>query len=75
MTLATLVQPAAKLAAARRRNIADLLAPLDRLAATSPNLVVNHDARFEHGETEEFPVFRFFNRSDIGADQFHFVFI
>ena len=50
MTLATLVQPAAKLAAARRRNIADLLAPLDRLAATSPNLVVNHDARFEHGE-------------------------
>ena len=50
MSLATLVQPAAKLAAARRRTIADLLAPLDRLAATSPNLVVNHDARFEQGE-------------------------
>ena len=50
MSVATLYKPAAKLAAARRRNIADLLAPLDRLAATSPNLVVNHDARFDHGE-------------------------
>ena len=50
MSIATLVKPAAPPFAVRRRVIADLLAPLDRLAATSPNLVVNHDARFEHGE-------------------------
>ena len=60
MSLATLVQPAAKLAGARRRNIADLLAPLDRLAATSPNLVVNHDARFDHGDVSyELPRYLF----------------
>ena len=34
---------------ARRRSIADLLAPLDKIAAHSPNLVANHDARFEAG--------------------------
>ena len=33
----------------RRRSLADLLAPLDQLAANSPNLVVNHEARFESG--------------------------
>ena len=33
----------------RRRSLAELLAPLDQLASDSPNLVVNHDARFEVG--------------------------
>jgi len=32
---------------APRRSIADLLAPLEQLAAKSPNIVVNRDARFE----------------------------
>jgi hypothetical protein len=41
---------------ARRRSIADLLAPLDQIAAHSPNLVANHDARFGvGGETYELP--------------------
>ena len=30
-----------------RRDLADLLAPLEKIAADSPNLVANHDARFE----------------------------
>ena len=30
-----------------RRSIEELLAPLDRIAANSPNLVANHDATFE----------------------------
>jgi murein peptide amidase A len=34
----------------RRWPIAELLAPLDELAAGSPNLVVNHEARFESGD-------------------------
>ena len=34
---------------ARRRSLADLLAPLDQIAAHSPNLVANHEARFEAG--------------------------
>jgi protein MpaA len=33
----------------KRRSIADVLAPLERIAATSPNLVANHDAQFEAG--------------------------
>ena len=32
-----------------RRSVAELLAPLDRVAANSPNIVVNRDARFEVG--------------------------
>lgn len=32
---------------ASRRSLADLLAPLEQIAAQSPNLVANHDARFE----------------------------
>ena len=45
---------------ARRRSIADLLAPLERIAAHSPNLVSNHDARFElGGETCELPRYLF----------------
>jgi hypothetical protein len=35
-----------------RRSIADLLAPLNEIAAQSPNLVANHDARFEAGGEE-----------------------
>jgi hypothetical protein len=45
---------------ARRRSIADLLAPLDQIAAHSPNLVANHDARFEAGgETYTLPRYLF----------------
>jgi len=43
-----------------RRSIGDLLAPLDKIAATSPNLVANHDARFEvDGEAYELPRYLF----------------
>jgi len=53
-------ETAAKLPSLRRRSIADLLAPLDSIAAHSPNLVVNHDARFETGgETCELPRYLF----------------
>jgi hypothetical protein len=45
---------------ARRRSIADLLAPLDSIAAQSPNLVANHEARFETGgETYTLPRYLF----------------
>jgi len=45
---------------ARRRSIADLLAPLDQIAAQSPNLVANHEARFEAGgETYTLPRYLF----------------
>ena len=45
---------------ARRRSIADLLAPLDQIAAHSPNLVANHDAIFETGgETYTLPRYLF----------------
>jgi protein MpaA len=45
---------------AHRRSIADLLAPLDKLAVHSSNLVVNHDAQFQHGgETYELPRYLF----------------
>jgi murein peptide amidase A len=43
-----------------RRSIAELLAPLDRIAAQSPNLVANHDARFQmNGESYELPRYLF----------------
>ncbi|HEX4350375.1 MAG TPA: succinylglutamate desuccinylase/aspartoacylase family protein [Verrucomicrobiae bacterium] len=43
-----------------RRSIADLLAPLDKIAANSPNLVANHDARFEvDGENYVLPRYLF----------------
>ena len=52
----TLVNPARK----QRRSIADLLAPLEKIAATSPNLVANHDAKFEvNGESYELPRYLF----------------
>jgi hypothetical protein len=45
---------------ARRRSIAALLAPLDKIAATSPNLVANHEATFDaDGETYELPRYLF----------------
>ncbi|HEX4349800.1 MAG TPA: succinylglutamate desuccinylase/aspartoacylase family protein [Verrucomicrobiae bacterium] len=43
-----------------RRSIADLLAPLEKIAAASPNLVANHDARFEiDGENYTLPRYLF----------------
>jgi protein MpaA len=43
-----------------RRSIADLLAPLEKIAANSPNLVANHDARFEvNGESYVLPRYLF----------------
>jgi hypothetical protein len=51
---------AAKRPLVRRRSIADLLAPLEKIAAHSVNLVANHDARFEVGsETYELPRYLF----------------
>jgi len=44
----------------QRRSIADLLAPLEQIAANSPNLVANHDARFElNGVNYELPRYLF----------------
>jgi hypothetical protein len=44
----------------QRRSIVDLLAPLEKIAVTSPNLVANHDAKFEvNGESYELPRYLF----------------
>jgi hypothetical protein len=44
----------------RRRSIADLLAPLEKIAAHSVSLVANHDAHFESGgETYKLPHYLF----------------
>ena len=43
-----------------RRSIAELLAPLEKIAETSPNLVANHEAKFEaNGESYELPRYLF----------------
>ena len=43
-----------------RRSITNLLAPLDQIAVHSPNLVVNHEAKFDaDGETYELPRYLF----------------
>jgi hypothetical protein len=43
-----------------QRSIAELLAPLEEIAAQSPNLVANHDARFEtDGKSYELPRYLF----------------
>jgi protein MpaA len=43
-----------------RRSIAELLAPLERIAANSPNLVTNHEARFDvNGERYDLPRYLF----------------
>ena len=47
MTIATPSKIVAHPACAIRRDLAELLAPLEQIAETSPNLVANHDARFE----------------------------
>ena len=58
--VATQSKTAAQPLPAGRRSIADLLAPLDQIAAHSPNLVVNHDAHFETGgETYTVPRYLF----------------
>ena len=45
---------------AQRRSIGELLAPLDKIAATSPNLVANYEAHFESdGERYELPRYLF----------------
>src|ERR1035437_9056867 len=44
----------------QRRSISELLAPLEEIAKTSPNLVANHDARFEvDGESYVLPRYLF----------------
>ena len=54
------VQRAPQLTGKPRRSIADLLAPLEKLAANSPNLVANHDATFRvDGETYVLPRYLF----------------
>lgn len=45
---------------ARRRSLADLLAPLEQISVHSPNLVANHEARLEvQGEAYELPRYLF----------------
>jgi hypothetical protein len=45
---------------AQRRSISDLLSPLEKIAATSPNLVANHDAQFDiNGDRYELPRYLF----------------
>jgi hypothetical protein len=49
-----------RIARPARRSIADLLAPLDLLAANSPNLIANHKAKFESdGQTLSLPRYLF----------------
>ena len=60
MSIAAPFQTSANLARTTRRSLADLLAPLERIAATSPNLVPNHDAKFEvNGESYKLPRYLF----------------
>ena len=60
MTIATGSKNVAQPARAIRRDLAELLAPLEQIATTSPNLVANHDARFEvEGESYELPRYLF----------------
>src|SRR5580698_10516216 len=43
-----------------RRSIADFFAPLEKIAAESPNLVAHHDAHFKYkGETYELTRYSF----------------
>jgi len=61
MTIAdTPIKTATQRSRTRRRSIADLLAPLEKIAAYSPSLVANHEARFATGgETYELPRYLF----------------
>jgi hypothetical protein len=59
-TFEPLVKPAPPALRSKQRSLAELLAPLERIAAQSPNLVANHDARFEvNGESYELPRYLF----------------
>ncbi|MBI5384388.1 MAG: M14 family metallocarboxypeptidase [Verrucomicrobia bacterium] len=59
-TTLTSSQFGARATAPSRRSIAEVLAPLEKMAASSPNLVVNHPAHFEFGgETCELPRYLF----------------
>jgi murein peptide amidase A len=60
MTIAAPFKTAARPARNQRRSIAELLAPLEQIAANSPNLVANHDAHFQVGdENYELPRYLF----------------
>jgi hypothetical protein len=60
MTIAAPLHTVAKPARKTRRSIASLLAPLEKIAANSPNLVANHEARSDvSGESYELPRYLF----------------
>jgi hypothetical protein len=60
MTIANISKTVAQPARPIRRDLADLLAPLEKITADSPNLVANHDARFEvDGEKYVLPRYLF----------------
>ena len=60
MTIADPFKTVAQPARSQRRSIADLLAPLEKIAAHSPNLVANHEATFQvGGETHVLPRYLF----------------
>jgi murein peptide amidase A len=60
MTIATVSKIAASPARSTRRDITELLAPLERIAANSANLVANHEARFDvDSESYELPRYLF----------------
>jgi hypothetical protein len=60
MTIASHSKTVAQPARLIRRDLADLLAPLEKITADSPNLVANHDARFEvDGEKYVLPRYLF----------------
>jgi hypothetical protein len=60
MTLSTQAKIGSATAQRIRSDLADLLAPLEKIAAASPNLVANHDARFEvEGEVYVLPRYLF----------------
>ena len=49
MTITTSSKIAGSFVRPGRRDLAELLAPLEKIAADSPNLVANHEAKFEVG--------------------------
>jgi protein MpaA len=60
MTIAAPIKTVAKPPRDQRRSIAELLAPLEQIAANSPNLVANHDAKFKvSGESYVLPRYLF----------------
>jgi murein peptide amidase A len=60
MTIAASSKISEKPSRIQRRSIAELLAPLEKITAVSPNLVANHDAKFEaDGVSYELPRYLF----------------